>query len=546
MSNSLQRLDPRGLLARILDTPQLARVVPRLQPDVLHRVIQTCGLEDCGEILALATPGQLSNLFDLDLWRAPQPGWDEALDADRFGIWLHVLMEAGAAAAAEKVVGLDAEIVIAALAQHLRVFDVAAVALRELDDGEELFEGYADQVGDGQRWEIGGYVIAATRIDVWDAIVSLLLCLDADHPDYFAQVMSGCRRLSNSKPEEDGFYRLLDDDEQDLFDLSIDRERRREQQGYVTPAQARAFLHEARQLRLGDGTLPQRSPIVDAYFRSIAAEPLAPPASAPASDGAPASDNAPPPAPESEDAAVAEVMALLVDAGVLPQPPRALLEASQEAAAARLGYIQAHMRVVHDRDADVYAKRTDELAFLANTLIGGCSIQDRPFTPKEASDAVAAVCNLGLQNWPRHAGRPIADDFLLQHDLLSAFQIGWTVLHTDVCLHAADRLLNVLREMHSDDRMTQFALEALRRDLTKHTRSGRPWRARLEFDVLALFDLPAWAALLAVIDEYPVLHAAITTSSGSINPSAFEMIADNTQIALIHDYLRSLDDKLRS
>ncbi len=538
MSNSLQRHDPRGLLARILDTPQLARVVPRLQPDVLHRVIQTCGLEDCGEILALATPGQLSNVFDLDLWRAPQPGWDEALDADRFGIWLHVLMEAGAAAAAEKIVGLDAEIVIAALAQHLRVFDVAAVALRELDDGEELFEGYADQVGDGQSCEIGGYVIAAKRIDVWDAIVALLLYLDADHPDYFARLMSGCRRLSNSKPEEDGFYKLFDEDEQDLFDLSIDRERRREQQGYVTPAQARAFLHEARQLRLGDGTLPPRSPIVDAYFRSIAAEPLAPPASAPASEPAPAI------APE--DAAVAEVMALLVDAGVIPQPPRALLEASQEAAAPRLASIQAHMRVVHDRDADVYAKRTDELAFLANTLIGGCSIQDRPFTPKEASDAVAAVCNLGLQNWPRHAGHPIADDFLLQHDLLSAFQIGWSVLHTDVCLRAADRLLNVLREMHSDDRMTQFALDALRRELTKHTRSGRPWRARLEFDVLALFDLPAWAALLAVIDEYPVLHAAITASSGSINASAFEMIADNSQIALIHDYLRSLDDKLRS
>jgi hypothetical protein len=264
MSNSLQRHDPRGLLARILDTPQLARVVPRLQPDVLHRVIQTCGLEDCGEILALATPGQLSNVFDLDLWRAPQPGWDEALDADRFGIWLHVLMEAGAAAAAEKVVGLDAEVVIAALAQHLRVFDVAAVALRELDDGEELFEGYAAQVGDGQSCEIGGYVIAAKRIDVWDTIVALLLCLDEEHPDYFTELMSGCRRLSNSKPEEDGFYQLLDDDEQDLFDLTIDRERRREQQGYVTPAQARAFLHDARQLRLGNGTLPPRSPIAEA------------------------------------------------------------------------------------------------------------------------------------------------------------------------------------------------------------------------------------------------------------------------------------------
>ena len=64
--------DGRGLLDRILDTPHLAQVVPRLQPELLHRVIQTCGLEDCGELVALATPEQLARIFDLDLWRAAQ------------------------------------------------------------------------------------------------------------------------------------------------------------------------------------------------------------------------------------------------------------------------------------------------------------------------------------------------------------------------------------------------------------------------------------------------------------------------------------------
>ena len=54
------RRDPRNLLDRILDTPHLAHVVPRLPPEVLHRVIQSCGLEDCGELVALATPGQLA------------------------------------------------------------------------------------------------------------------------------------------------------------------------------------------------------------------------------------------------------------------------------------------------------------------------------------------------------------------------------------------------------------------------------------------------------------------------------------------------------
>src|SRR5262249_43312700 len=64
------------LLDRILNTPGLEQVVPRLQPDLLHRVIQSCGLEDCGEIVALATSEQLAHIFDLDLWRAGRPGMD--------------------------------------------------------------------------------------------------------------------------------------------------------------------------------------------------------------------------------------------------------------------------------------------------------------------------------------------------------------------------------------------------------------------------------------------------------------------------------------
>ena len=41
--SALVRGDRRGLLDRILDTPQLAKVVPRLTPELLHRVIERCG-----------------------------------------------------------------------------------------------------------------------------------------------------------------------------------------------------------------------------------------------------------------------------------------------------------------------------------------------------------------------------------------------------------------------------------------------------------------------------------------------------------------------
>src|SRR5215470_6194867 len=99
-----KRQERRTVLARILDTPHLDHIVPRLQPDLLHRVIQSYGLEDCGDLVMLATPEQLTRIFDLDLWRSAQPGTDEQFDPDRFGLWLEVLAEFGASIAAQKVV----------------------------------------------------------------------------------------------------------------------------------------------------------------------------------------------------------------------------------------------------------------------------------------------------------------------------------------------------------------------------------------------------------------------------------------------------------
>ena len=47
----------RPLLQRILDTPHIATVVPRLPPDTLHRVIDRCGLEGTRVIVGRASRG---------------------------------------------------------------------------------------------------------------------------------------------------------------------------------------------------------------------------------------------------------------------------------------------------------------------------------------------------------------------------------------------------------------------------------------------------------------------------------------------------------
>src|SRR5262245_59062018 len=130
--------EPHDLVRRLLDTEGIARVVPRLPPEVLHRVIDRCGLDDCVDLVALATPRQLERVFDLDLWRAPVPGADEALDAARFGQWIEVLLQSGPATAGDKLAGIDREVVVGGLMEHIRVFDAAVTESYTMLDGTEI------------------------------------------------------------------------------------------------------------------------------------------------------------------------------------------------------------------------------------------------------------------------------------------------------------------------------------------------------------------------------------------------------------------------
>src|SRR6185295_19906013 len=95
------------------------------------------------------------------------------------------------------------------------------------------------------------------------------------------------------------------------------------------------------------------------------------------------------------------VRELLAEAGVMPERPRALLAAADaDPRAARLARLRRLMAYVGDTDESAFLARSRELAFLANTLLAGSSVQSRPFTPQEAFDAAAALCNLGLECWP--------------------------------------------------------------------------------------------------------------------------------------------------
>ncbi len=218
--------------------------------------------------------------------------------------------------------------------------------------------------------------------------------------------MHGCRALSNADPEVDELDDLLLAKDQPIHDLALDRERRRDEQGYVTPAQARAFLEMSRQLALEGDKIPSFNPIAHAHLRRL-----------------------------DESAEAANV---LLDIGITSPQPRALLVGSLDDSST-LRLIQTQLQFVLNHDPTAYARRSNELRFVANTIIAGCGIQGRAFTAQEGWDAAIATCNLGLENWPLHwiSVKSLPDDFLLDHDLVTIFQVGLTILHKDVALYSA-------------------------------------------------------------------------------------------------------------
>ena len=511
-------------LARLLDTPHLAQVVSRLTPEVLHQVIQHHGLDACGALVAAATPQQVTAILDLDLWRPAAAGGTEQFDVPRFGAWLEALMEEGEAVAARVIAEMDASLAMAGLSRYVRVFDPGIFEPTFSSDDEREWNG--PQPSDDNECEVGGYTIRARTADTWDAIVGLLATLNDDHPRVFHALMCGCRDLSSSTPEEDGLDDLLLAPEQALHDVALEREQRRTQQGYLSAEDARAFLTLARR-PARRGSAPAMNPIAAAYFRDLSTTMSATDEPAPREERSVAS------VPDADLAAsldaVAEVMA---EAGIAATQPRALLGPA-DATATRITPLEPLMEQVLTSHPTAYLARNQELTFLANALLAGCSVYTRAFTIREAWDAAVGICNLALDRGA------VPDAYLAEHDLIAEFEAGWRLLHQEVSLFVADCLVATLAELRTVDEETQRDLDRLRRELQRERGAGTPWCAAESLEVMAILDTPVWACLCGLLSECPVVPDALTAildrRTSAVSATAFASFTRRAQIDRVHE-----------
>ena len=241
-----------------------------------------------------------------------------------------------------------------------------------------------------------------------------------------------------------------------MFDVASGREQRRETQGYVAPPQARAFLEASRRLRFGADTVPPVDPIARAHLRTV--DPLA------ATDSHDARERllGTHAQPDDHAESLAAVVEVLRDAGIFAPQPRALLAAA-DTHTPRLQHIQTHMQFALERDHVVSCaeERRDRLPCKHDR--GGLLGAGTPAFGRGSVGCRNGCLQSGDQNWPphwltarersavAHPGTAVPDDFLLSHDLVTVFQVGWTVLHDNVVMHVAEQVIAILATLRCDD-----------------------------------------------------------------------------------------------
>jgi hypothetical protein len=386
------------LLMRILERPGLVAAVRELPGAVLGKLIDRIGLEDAGDLVALASTAQLERIFDDDLWRADRAGSDETFRPERFALWLRVMLDAGEESLVQRLGELPPDLVALAVHRLVLVMDMDVLE-EQLRPGDEEAEalGHALEMSAVEEWE--EFRLIARDPDVWDDVWNALTSLDRDHHDRLRAILEQCCAMSTEYISgQGGLYQVLTAEQMLDGDVAATRDDRRVAEGFVSPADARAFLELAR--RGGDD---ERDPITRAYFRGLLGV-QAPKVDASPKRGArePAPDRGTPGAAAAD---VGDLAALLRDAEVIAPGAAPLLPAldsdSTQGQPART-YIAAPlfeqaMTDLRQRDPERFSARVRELGYLVNVWIAGGAHEGRRPRPTEALETVLRTCEVGMR-----------------------------------------------------------------------------------------------------------------------------------------------------
>ncbi len=380
------------LLLRILERPELVAEVRELPGAVLGKLIDRIGLEDAGELVALASTEQLERIFDDDLWRAEAAGGDETFRPERFALWLQVMSDAGEKVLVQRLSELPEELLALAVHRLVLVLDTDVVEEQvRIDDEEAAALAQALETSMVEEWE--EFRLIARDPDLWDDVWGALLALDRDHHDRLRAILERCCELCTEYISgQGGLFQVLTAEEMLDSDVAAARDDRRVAEGFVSPADARAFLELARR-EAPDASKPdEQDPITRAYFRGLASNAGA--------------KSQPRREPTRAAKPARELAALLHEAEVIAPAPTFALPALTNEGTSNPALAKPHlvaplfeqaMNDLRERDPALFDTRARELGYLVNVWMAGGAHEGRRPRPVEALETVLRTCEAGMR-----------------------------------------------------------------------------------------------------------------------------------------------------
>jgi hypothetical protein len=365
--------------------------------------------------------------------------------------------------------------------------------------------------------ELDEYRIISRKHDGWDAILSVLLALDRDHHDFLARVLDRlCYMTAEYVDEHGGLHHVLSSQEMLEEDVAAEREDRRSGEGYVAPSSAASFLALARTTPLEEilqATKPD--PLTAAYFRAWKR-----PTTKPTSSANGATTNK-----AKQTAASHRLLEILRDTDVVPRPAAAGLLGEASARDSRPTLFTDAMAALQAASPETHDRRMQELAYVTQVLLAGCTFEGRAMRPLEAAGAAMATVSLGTNHL---AGGAAAVTVIRPQSVDKLFRIGWHLLFRDIVMPAA-------RAVEQQLKTSGAAPQA--RELGAAIKSGKPWSALPGIRALGLENAEV-STLLALSDECPSLRHLLAQARDSMCALAF--VAKHSQLQAVRDFLATL------
>jgi hypothetical protein len=181
---------------------------------VLGRLIAHVGLEDAGELVALATTEQLAQIFDEELWHSARPRGRRD-----FRLRPVPALARGHARGGRpfrrRAAGRAAGGLGSTLAFHRHLLVVATDDLRcELTAGDDDAQRHGKSLRKLPIRGIEDYLLIWRGGDGWDCVLSAVLALDRDHHSHMVDLLERCASMSREYiADNGGLYDVLSSDE---------------------------------------------------------------------------------------------------------------------------------------------------------------------------------------------------------------------------------------------------------------------------------------------------------------------------------------------